>query len=190
MGIDRRSSCGLVGTPQIKVGWRGTEWNHAPRNHGYTAPGLGCRSLAICACYVRQIHVVTASQADPLTTIQQLDPIYVDVTQSSAQLLALRRSLASGKTLPASATIRDVEPEDLFDATQALPNRYRDLGAESLRNGEVAVVTLAALLLHEQVTWLMQLTALAVIGCVAGARRLACAPPRLRRSTSRESGRS
>lgn len=50
--------------------------------------------------------LVTASQADPLTTIQQLDPIYVDITQSSAQLLQLRRSLAAGKTLPASATIR------------------------------------------------------------------------------------
>ncbi len=32
---------------------------------------------------------------------------------------------------------------------------------------------LAALLLHEQVTWLMQLVALAVIGCVAGARKFA-----------------
>ena len=50
--------------------------------------------------------LVTASQASPLTTIQQLDPIYVDVTQSSAQLLQLRRSLAAGQTLPASATIR------------------------------------------------------------------------------------
>ncbi|WP_231382080.1 efflux RND transporter periplasmic adaptor subunit [Sphingobium indicum] len=50
--------------------------------------------------------LVTASQADPLTTIQQLDPIYVDITQSSAQLLQLRRSLAAGRTLPASATIR------------------------------------------------------------------------------------
>ncbi len=50
--------------------------------------------------------LVTASQADPLATIQQLDPIYVDVTQSSAQLLQLRRSLAAGKTLPASANIR------------------------------------------------------------------------------------
>lgn len=50
--------------------------------------------------------LVTASQTDPLATIQQLDPIFVDITQSSAQLLALRRSLASGKTLPASATIR------------------------------------------------------------------------------------
>jgi membrane fusion protein (multidrug efflux system) len=50
--------------------------------------------------------LVTTSQTDPLTTIQQLDPIYVDVTQSSSQILALRRSLAAGKTLPASATIR------------------------------------------------------------------------------------
>ena len=50
--------------------------------------------------------LVTASQTDPLTTIQQLAPIYVDVTQSSSQLLQLRRSLAAGKTLPASATIR------------------------------------------------------------------------------------
>jgi drug/metabolite transporter (DMT)-like permease len=37
---------------------------------------------------------------------------------------------------------------------------------------------LAALLLNEQVTWLMQVTAVAVIGCVAGARRLAGAPTR------------
>ncbi len=33
---------------------------------------------------------------------------------------------------------------------------------------------LAALLLHEQVTWVMQLAAVAVIGCVAGARKFAC----------------
>lgn len=34
-------------------------------------------------------------------------------------------------------------------------------------------LTLAAVLLHEQVTWLMQLVALAVIVCVAGARKFA-----------------
>jgi membrane fusion protein (multidrug efflux system) len=50
--------------------------------------------------------LVTASQATPLATIQQLDPIFVDITQSSAQLLALRRALAAGKALPASAVIR------------------------------------------------------------------------------------
>jgi len=40
--------------------------------------------------------LVTASQASPLATIQQLDYIYVDVTQSSAEMLRLKRDLASG----------------------------------------------------------------------------------------------
>jgi len=41
--------------------------------------------------------LVTASQPTPLTTIQQLDPIYVDATQSSANLLQLKRHIASGR---------------------------------------------------------------------------------------------
>ncbi len=40
--------------------------------------------------------MVTAYQPTPLAVIQQLDPIYVDVTQASADLLRLRRSLESG----------------------------------------------------------------------------------------------
>ncbi len=49
--------------------------------------------------------LVTASQADPLTTIQRLDQIFVDIQQSSADLLALRRQLASGGAAPSSATV-------------------------------------------------------------------------------------
>ncbi|GFM85486.1 MexE family multidrug efflux RND transporter periplasmic adaptor subunit [Pseudomonas cichorii] len=41
--------------------------------------------------------LVTASQTTALTTIQQLDPIYVDVTQPSASLLRLKRSMARGE---------------------------------------------------------------------------------------------
>ncbi|MDI6853317.1 MAG: efflux RND transporter periplasmic adaptor subunit [Deltaproteobacteria bacterium] len=41
--------------------------------------------------------LVTAYQPMSLATIQQLDPIYVDVTQSSAELLRLRRSLEAGQ---------------------------------------------------------------------------------------------
>ena len=41
--------------------------------------------------------MVTAYQPMPLATIQQLDPIYVDVTQSSAELLRLKRGLDSGR---------------------------------------------------------------------------------------------
>jgi len=40
--------------------------------------------------------LVTAGQGIPLATIQQIDPVYVDVTQSSASLLRLQQSMASG----------------------------------------------------------------------------------------------
>ncbi|WP_223483591.1 efflux RND transporter periplasmic adaptor subunit [Pseudomonas sp. A-RE-19] len=40
--------------------------------------------------------LVVANQDSALTTVQQLDPIYVDVTQSTTELLRLKRDLASG----------------------------------------------------------------------------------------------
>lgn len=40
--------------------------------------------------------LVTANQAGTMATLQQLDPIYVDVTQTSAELLRLQRQLADG----------------------------------------------------------------------------------------------
>lgn len=40
--------------------------------------------------------LVTANQAQALTTISQLDPIHVDITQSSAELLELRRQWQAG----------------------------------------------------------------------------------------------
>ncbi len=41
--------------------------------------------------------LVTANQSDALATVTQLDPIYVDVRQSAASLLRLRRALAAGE---------------------------------------------------------------------------------------------
>jgi membrane fusion protein, multidrug efflux system len=41
--------------------------------------------------------LVTASQGEALATVQQLDPIYVDLTQSSTDLLRLRKALDSGR---------------------------------------------------------------------------------------------
>jgi membrane fusion protein (multidrug efflux system) len=40
--------------------------------------------------------LVTAGQGVAMTTIQEINPIFVDVTQSSASLLRLQRSMASG----------------------------------------------------------------------------------------------
>jgi membrane fusion protein (multidrug efflux system) len=50
--------------------------------------------------------LVTANQTTALASIQQLDPIYVDITQSSSQLLQLRRALSKGSVLPTRAAVR------------------------------------------------------------------------------------
>ena len=49
--------------------------------------------------------LVTANQTTALTTVQQLDPIWVDVAQSSADWLRLRRQLDSGALKKGEATV-------------------------------------------------------------------------------------
>jgi len=51
---------------------------------------------------VTQGALVTANQSEPLATVQQLDPVYVDLTQSSAEWLQLRKQLAGGRMSGAS----------------------------------------------------------------------------------------
>jgi membrane fusion protein (multidrug efflux system) len=51
---------------------------------------------------VTQGALVTARQEEPLAVVQQLDPIYVDLTQSSAEWLELRKQLAGGRMAGAS----------------------------------------------------------------------------------------
>jgi len=46
--------------------------------------------------FVTEGALVIARQAAPLATVQQLDPIYVDITQSSTELLRLQREVANG----------------------------------------------------------------------------------------------
>jgi membrane fusion protein (multidrug efflux system) len=67
---------------------------------------------------VTQGALVTANQAAALATVQQLDPVYVDLTQSAAELLELRRALAAGKLtgtrdLPVSILLEDGSEYDL-----------------------------------------------------------------------------
>jgi len=51
--------------------------------------------------------LVTANQVEPLATVQNLETIYVDVTQSAADLLKLRQAMASGTLgAPSSAQVR------------------------------------------------------------------------------------
>ncbi|CAM4057209.1 efflux RND transporter periplasmic adaptor subunit [Kerstersia similis] len=67
--------------------------------------------------------LVTSNQETPLTTIRQLDPIYVDVSLSSAQLLSLRKRMSSGALKSAGEAI-DVrvllEDGSTYDQTGSL----------------------------------------------------------------------
>lgn len=84
--------------------------------------------------------LVSASQSEALATIQRLDPIFVDMQQSSAELLALRGSLARGSVAPAASADVQLELED--------GSRYPVAGtlqfAESLVNPATGSVTLRA----------------------------------------------
>jgi membrane fusion protein, multidrug efflux system len=53
--------------------------------------------------------MVTAYQPTPLAVIQQMDPIYVDVTQASTDLLRMRRNLESGSLKNGGTSQRKVK---------------------------------------------------------------------------------
>jgi membrane fusion protein (multidrug efflux system) len=83
--------------------------------------------------------LVTANQTDPLAVIQRLDPIYVDIQQSSADLLALRRSLSKDGVDPGRAAVR-LKLEDGSDYEQTGTVEF----AESLVDTSTGTVTLRA----------------------------------------------
>lgn len=83
--------------------------------------------------------LVTANQADPLAIIQRLDPVYVDIQQSSADLLTLRRALAQGGLAPGSA-----EVELILEDGSTYPLSGTVAFAEVVVDPETATVTLRA----------------------------------------------
>lgn len=84
--------------------------------------------------------LVTANQADPLVTIQQLDPIYVDINQSSAELLRLRQQLSKGSLDNSNNTRVKITLEDGSD--YPLEGQLAFSGASV--NPETGTVTLRA----------------------------------------------
>lgn len=83
--------------------------------------------------------LVSATQTDPLAQIQRLDPMFVDIQQSSGDLLALRRSLGQNGIVPTRAEVRlTLEDGSEYGATGSVEF------AEALVNTETGTVTLRA----------------------------------------------
>lgn len=86
--------------------------------------------------------LVTANQPTVLTTVSQLDPMFVDITQSSTELLQLKRDLASGRfERLGDADVRiSIALED--GSTYAHPGRLQFSGVQV--NPATGAVTLRA----------------------------------------------
>lgn len=83
--------------------------------------------------------LVTNGQTNALTTIERLDPIFVDIQQSSTDLLALRQELSSGGVTPSSANVQLV----LEDGT-VYPHPGKIEFAEAIVDENTGSVTLRA----------------------------------------------
>jgi membrane fusion protein (multidrug efflux system) len=88
-------------------------------------PGRVGRSL------VTEGALVTSQQTSPLAVVQQLDPIYIDITQSSADRVKLQRAVASGELQ------RDGQNEAEVTLTLEDGTRYAEHG--KLQFSEVSV---------------------------------------------------
>ena len=84
--------------------------------------------------------LVNASQADPLVTISRLDPIYVDISQSSSELLKLKKQLAEGK---AQTGLNSVEL--VLEDGSVYPVRGELALSEAQVNESTGAVTLRAI---------------------------------------------
>jgi membrane fusion protein, multidrug efflux system len=83
--------------------------------------------------------LVTTNQADPLAVIQRLDPINVDIQQSSADMLSLRKALARGGLAPTTAVVR-LRLEDGTEYSQTGTVEF----SEVMVNENTGTVTLRA----------------------------------------------
>jgi len=83
--------------------------------------------------------LVTANQTDPLAVITRVDPVYVDMQESAADLLSLRRALSTGGVAPGSTQVR-LKLDDGSDYGYTGTVQF----AEMITNESTGTVTLRA----------------------------------------------
>jgi len=105
--------------------------------------------------------LVTAGQPSPLSTIQRLDPVYVDVTQSSAEILRLRKALESGQF---SASEGQAKVTLLLDDDSQYPQEGTLKFAEAFVDQSTGSVTLRTLFPNPKLELLPGLFVSAVLG--------------------------
>ena len=88
--------------------------------------------------------LVNASQAEPLVTVSRLDPIYVDISQSSSDLLKLRQQISAGKAQPGMNSV-----ELVLEDGSVYPVRGKLALSEAKVDESTGAVTLRAIFPNE-----------------------------------------
>lgn len=112
--------------------------------------GEAVRSDASMGDYRRLIENILPTSIQGDTGSSSLEELLERCGFDREQHEQIRSDVKSGRyglsqnRLPSTTSIEDVKPEDVIDAREGLDRRYRLVGEDAIRNGRVAVVTLAA----------------------------------------------
>lgn len=140
-GVDLDLAEVAVAQAEADVAFAQAALDEARINLDYTevrAPITG----VIGAALATEGALVTADSGQSLALIQQIDPVYADFTQSSSELLALRRAVEAG--ILESPTPGQARVELLFDDGSASPEAGRLLFSSANVDASTGQVTLRA----------------------------------------------
>ncbi|SMO40602.1 efflux RND transporter periplasmic adaptor subunit [Paracoccus laeviglucosivorans] len=139
-GVDLENATTALAQAEADVGIARASLQEAQLNFGYTdvtAPIGGIVGRAL----VTEGALVNA-QTDIMATIQQLDPVYVDVTQSSSDLFALRRARDAGTLM--MATSQEAQVQLYFDDGTKYAHPGKLLFSEASVDSTTGQITLRA----------------------------------------------
>lgn len=139
-GVDLENATTAMAQAEADVAIARAALQEAQLNLGYTevtAPISGVVGRAL----VTEGALVNA-QNDVMATIQQLDPVYVDVMQSSSELFALRRARDAGELMMASAD--EARVQLVFDDGTSYDHPGKLLFSEASVDSSTGQITLRA----------------------------------------------
>ncbi|MDQ7777930.1 efflux RND transporter periplasmic adaptor subunit [Paracoccus aminovorans] len=139
-GVDLDNAATALAQARADVTIARAALQEAELNRSYTevtAPISGVVGRAL----VTEGALVNA-QTDIMATIQQLDPVYVDFTQSSSELFALRRALAAGQLAMMSAG--EARVQLIFDDGSEYEHPGKLLFSEASVDSTTGQITLRA----------------------------------------------
>ncbi|CAM3226517.1 membrane fusion protein, multidrug efflux system [Paracoccus aminovorans] len=139
-GVDLDNAATALAQARADVTIARASLQEAELNRSYTevtAPISGVVGRAL----VTEGALVNA-QTDIMATIQQLDPVYVDFTQSSSELFALRRALAAGQLAMMSAG--EARVQLIFDDGSEYEHPGKLLFSEASVDSTTGQITLRA----------------------------------------------